>query len=111
MGFRDVGWLVLGVRGRGCEVWSRGPRDDLRKGGFRGGLFFVFLFLSCLFQHQGCGVGGWGNFLASSRSFFFAMLLFLSSACSCGLKDDWRYGDGGKGDAGEKGVVDLLLGC
>jgi len=54
------------------------PRDDLRKGGFRGGLFFVFLFLSCLFRHQGCGVGGWGNFLASSRSFFSLLYFYFS---------------------------------
>jgi len=38
--FGMMGWLVLRVRG--CEAWPRGPRDDLRKGGFRGGLFLSF---------------------------------------------------------------------
>jgi len=92
--------------GRGDVRLGRGDQEMICERAASGVVsFFVFLFISCLFQHQGCGVGGWGNFSASSRSFLFAMLLFLSSACSCGLKDDWRYGDGGDGGASE-GVVD-----
>lgn len=75
---------------------SSGDEEVICERAASGVASFLSLFFHLVFRHQGY-ISWWlvgGISSLAHTLFFIAILLFFSSACSCGLEDDGRYGEG-----------------